>query len=335
MRKTRLQNRISGSMFTLPVCAVITLLLWGFPLREGEGIFLSRLSFTVPHFVALVCVALIAYVLVEMNNVNMLIRVRSRLVSSVWLVSAAVVPLLHTYSHGLVAAVCLSVAYYQLFKTYQAPGSQLNAFHSALMLSAGSLFVPHLLFFLPFFLWHQTVFLRSVTLRSLGAVFLGLAMPFVVVAGYAMVSGDLSFLFRWAETLSLYYAVSSEAYQTLTLQQWASWAVISLWGWCITSPPVTVTASRPECSSMSSCASFLPSRRSWPSSPSTWMTGCPCSWLRVRPSRPISLPLRVPVSPMPCSLWPFAPSAPWACWAFGKSICGSCPVESFSPHLKV
>ena len=231
MRKTRLQNRISGSMFTLPVCAVITLLLWGFTLREGEGIFLSRLSFTVPHLVALVCVALIAYVLVEMNNVNMLIRVRSRLVSSVWLVSAAVVPLLHTYSHGLVAAVCLSVAYYQLFKTYQAPDSQLNAFHSALMLSAGSLFVPHLLFFLPFFLWHQTVFLRSVTLRSLGAVFLGLAMPFVVVAGYAMVSGDLSFLFRWAETLSLYYAVSSEAYQTLTLQQWASWAVISLWGW--------------------------------------------------------------------------------------------------------
>lgn len=231
MRKTRLQNRISGSMLTLPVCAVITLLLWGFPLREGEGMFLARLSFTAPCLVALACVALIAYVLVEMNNVNMLIRVRSRLVSSVWLVSAAVVPLLHTYNKGLVAAVCLSVAYYQLFKTYQAPGSQLNAFHSALMLSAGSLFVPHLLFFLPFFLWHQTVFLRSVTLRSLGAVLLGIFLPFAIVGGHAMVSEDPTFLFQWAESLSRYYPLSSEAYQTLTLQQWASWGVISLWGW--------------------------------------------------------------------------------------------------------
>lgn len=231
MRKTRLQNRISGSMLTLPVCAVITLLLWGFPLREGEGMFLARLSFTAPCLVALACVALIAYVLVEMNNVNMLIRVRSRLVSSVWLVSAAVIPLVHTYSHGLVSAVCLSVAYYQLFKTYQDHNSQLNAFHSALMLSIGSLFVPHLIFFQLFFLWHQAVFLRSVTLRSLGAVLLGAAMPFVVVAGYALVREDLSFLFQWAAALSWYRPISSEAYQTLTLQQWASWSVISLWGW--------------------------------------------------------------------------------------------------------
>lgn len=230
MKKNRLQNRISGSMFTLPVCAVVTLWLWGFPLQEGDGAFFSRLSFSLPHLIALGLVALVAYSLMEMNNVNMLIRVRSRLVSSVWLISVATIPLTRVYSPGLVAAVCLSVAYYQLFRTYQRRGCQLNSFHYALMISLGSLFVPHLMGFLPFFLWHQTVFLRSTTLRTLGAVLLGTALPLVPVVGYAMVVNDYSFLLRWIEVLSQYRPLSLESYRVLTVQQWASWGIISLWG---------------------------------------------------------------------------------------------------------
>lgn len=230
MRRYRLQNRISGSMFTLPICAVVTLLLWIFPIQEGNGGLSVRFSFTPERLAALVLTALVAYTLTETNNVNRLIRVRSRLVSSVWLISAATIPFVHVWCDGLAATACLSVAYYQLFRTYQQRDCQVKTFHYALMIGLGSLFVPHLICFLPFFLWHQTVFLRSTTLRTLCAALLGVILPLVIVAGYALATDEGSFLLLWWGKLSQYNPVSRDAYHVLEAQQWQSWATLSVWG---------------------------------------------------------------------------------------------------------
>lgn len=228
MRRDRLQNHISGSVFTLPVCAVVAVLLWWFPLAQDADSVSS--SFERSHLIALGIVALTTYALVEMNNVNMLIRVRSRMVSSVWLVCVSTIPVLHTYSPSLVAVLCLSVAYYQLFSTYQRRGCEVSTFHYALMIGLGSIFVPHMVCFLPIFLWHQTFFLRSTTLRTFFAALIGCSLPLAAWGAYWVVVDDYAAIQQWLAVLTTYTYLDVNSYLSLSISQIASWGFISFLG---------------------------------------------------------------------------------------------------------
>lgn len=229
MNKNRLQNHISGSVFTLPVCAFVACLAWWLPVLLPDS-----LPWAIPtaqvtdRSIAFVLAALITYVLIEMNNVNMLIRVRSRMVSSTWLLAATTIPVVHFYSDGLAAALCLAISYYLLFSTYQRKGCEVSTFHYALFLGLGSIFLPQLLVFLPFFLWHQTVFLRSTTLRTLCAALVGCLFPLLLWAAYWHVREDYAPLLRWFSVLTSYAPIEAASYLSLSLQQIASWGLLTL-----------------------------------------------------------------------------------------------------------
>ncbi len=245
MRRERLQNRIAGSVFTLPLCAVLALVLWWIPeqhaaVGEGTDVFgflPDGLSWSwqcfvvdVPRIVAFLLMVVTTCVLIEMNNRNLLLRIRSRLVSSTWLVAAACITPLHVYSPGLVAAVCVAGALYMLFFTYQKRDCQANTFHWALLLGIGSIFVPHVVCFLPLFLWHQTVFLRSMSLRSFCAALVGCLFPLSLWSGYWVVCDNYVPLLEWVGTLTTYAPLCPDNYLGFSVQQVASWGLVTLLG---------------------------------------------------------------------------------------------------------
>ena len=218
MRKGRLQNKVSGSMFTLPVAAVIAALLWWMPaghyeLSTGIGIALA---------------AIVAYVLLETNNKNMLIRVRSRMVSSCWVFFAAVIASMHPFSFGLLSSLFLSISYYLLFKTYQQQDPVRYSFHAALMLGVSACLVPHVIAFVVLFIWHQMVFLRSMTFRALFAILIGSLFPFLLWGGYCLFVDDYSMLLDWVGRLISYDRIQPSNYTALTIQAIASWLLPSL-----------------------------------------------------------------------------------------------------------
>lgn len=219
MRRDRLQNHVSGSVLTLPTCAVLFFVSWYF---TNQNVLLDPWT-----WVMLLVLVFTAYILIEMNNRNQLLRVRSRMVSSVWLVFVACMPVLQIYGEGPVAACAMAGAYFMLFRTYQKICSEADSFHYGLMLGLSSLFLPKLIFCLPLFLWHQTIFLRSMTLRNLCAVIVGCLFPYIALSGYSLVADDWSNLLYWWQDLRQLVPLSVDAYKHLSVLQIAGWGLVS------------------------------------------------------------------------------------------------------------
>lgn len=219
MRRDRLQNHVSGSVLTLPTCAVLFLVSWYF---NNSSALMEPWTWS-----TLLILVLTAYILIEMNNRNQLLRVRSRMVSSVWLVLAACIPLLQTCCEGTLAACATAGAYFMLFRTYQKIGCEADTFHHGLLVGVSSLFLPQLIFCLPLFLWHQMVFLRSMTIRTLCAAIVGCLFPYLVVGAYLFLTDDFSYLIEWWQEVQAWQAISLDAYRQLSVTQIANWTLVS------------------------------------------------------------------------------------------------------------
>ena len=173
---------------------MLTIGMWWLPQRV----------FTPDLVVGLILTALTSYVILETNNTYQVIRIRSRMVSSVWLFGAGCFITMHPFSPSLLAAFCLSVSLYLLFRTYQQPQATTDTFHVFLMLSFGSIVLPPVAFLAPFFLWYLIVFMRSLSFRSFLAALIGLLLPFWFWGGWLLWQEDLSPLLSWRDDLLVY-----------------------------------------------------------------------------------------------------------------------------------
>lgn len=178
MRRKGLRYQIGESDFTLLGAGLVCATLWtwgGVSTELGVGFLL---------------VGLTAFVLVDFNNSNALLRVRSRMVSSVYLVLMGVLSWLHAFQPDALLPLCVLGCYYLLFRTYQSRAPQGYAFHAFLCIGLGTLIFPRLLLFVPFYWLAMLVQLRSLTLRSFTASLLGLALPLWLVDGYHFVMAE-------------------------------------------------------------------------------------------------------------------------------------------------
>lgn len=213
MRKERLQNHVAGSVFTLPVCTVVAVLLWWFPLGQYRWDYAAALGLA----------TLIAYVLLETNNRFHLIRVRSRMVASVWAFFAAVTSSLHVWHEGLIVALCVAVAHLSLFYSYEQRQPVKESFHAGLFLGVGILFAPWLIVMPLFFMLHQMVYLRSFSFRCFFATLIGCVFPAMVVLVPSVLIDDFSRLTDWYQVLMSFTPITLENYVSLTLQQAVTW----------------------------------------------------------------------------------------------------------------
>ena len=139
---------------------------------------LPQKEFSVQCLLGLVLCLLTTYIVMETNAQQHIIRIRTRMMSCVWLILAASLSFLHPMGEPIVAAAFLCVSYHLLFRCYQKHRPQALAFHAFLMLSLGSFCAPVMLpMAIPFFLY-LAIFLRTLPKKAFWAGILGLTVPY-------------------------------------------------------------------------------------------------------------------------------------------------------------
>jgi hypothetical protein len=218
MTHNRFQNKVAGSVFTLPVCVVIAAALWWLPQQDSS----------IPNILGLALCLLTTYVMMETNAQQHIIRIRTRMMSSVWLILAASLSFMHPLAKPIIAANFLCIGYHLFFRCDQEDEPQIYVFHTFLMLSLGSFCAPiMLLMAVPFFLY-LTIFLRSLTNKVFWAGVLGLIVPFWCYASWCFITKDMqSFVTRIVD-MAQFEQPSLEAIVSLPFVWQVSAAFIAL-----------------------------------------------------------------------------------------------------------
>ena len=205
MVNARFQNKVAGSVFTLPICIVIAVALWWLPQR----------AFSVPHILGLVLCLLTTYVVMETNAQQHIIRIRTRMMSCVWLMLTACLAFMHPLEEPIIASACLCISYMLLFRCYQRLRPQAFVFHAFLMLSIGSFFAPVMLAMaIPFFLY-IALLLRSLTKKAFWAGVLGIVAPYWCYAVWCFVMGDMQSFVATLSDMAQFEMPSLESLTTL------------------------------------------------------------------------------------------------------------------------
>lgn len=186
MATKSLRLRVATGGSTLPAAVVIAILSWLVPAPTGSA-----------RWIGLAVTGVAAYVMVECNNRNALLRVRSRMTTASFLALTAACPFLHDWTAAMGAVPALLLAVTLIFATYQQPRAEGITFYAFLCLSLGSFGFPALLVLVPFLWLSMLVHLRSLTGRSFLASLLGLALPYWGYAGWAAWSNRLDTAFSW------------------------------------------------------------------------------------------------------------------------------------------
>lgn len=179
--RRRLQNRIAESSATLPTVCVVATLLWWLPTG----------GYTTPLLLGWLACAVTTAFLLETDAQNALLRVRSRMIPSLFLLLMAACGFLHPLQDGTVVQLLLAASLLCLLRTSEHPRPQADTFHAHLLLSLSSLLWSPMLLLAPVLWWCQGVYLRSLGWRGLGAAVCGLVLPWAFWAGGAFALGQM------------------------------------------------------------------------------------------------------------------------------------------------
>lgn len=183
MQKKDLRTRVATGTYTLPAMTAFTVVLWVMP-DVGDW----RL------WAGLLTTGWTAYQLIELNNRNTLLRVRSRMVSVTFLYLLLALPAVHAFTPQSLVPLCVAASFRPLFQAYQKAAAQKDVFQSFLLVSLSSLLFPPMLCLLPCYCLSLSVHLRALSGRTLAAGALGAVLPYWLGAALAMWKGNLEAL---------------------------------------------------------------------------------------------------------------------------------------------
>lgn len=163
----RLQNRIAESRWTLPVACVYGLLVWLAGGLVSHGL-----------WVTFVCFAVATYLMVELNNRNALLRIYSRMVSVSFIALSMMLPRMMYATRASLAGVCFVMSLFVLLFCYQDRQSVGKTFYTFMILSIGSIFDVHLLYYVPALWLVMAFYLQSMSWRALFASIIGVITPY-------------------------------------------------------------------------------------------------------------------------------------------------------------
>lgn len=163
----RLQNKVAESTLTLPIVVALGVLVWLFCGLIKNG-----------WWIQLACFAASCYLMVELSNSNALLRIRSRMVTSTFIVlSCAASPLFGSLQGGI-TQLCFIIALLMFFQTYQQPERVGRIYYGYLFISLASLLFPQVLCFVPFLWILQATQLQAFSAKVFFASLLGLVTPY-------------------------------------------------------------------------------------------------------------------------------------------------------------
>lgn len=157
-----------------------------------------------------------------------LIRIRTRMMSCVWIMLAAAMPFLHPLGKPAIAAVCLSLSYLLLFRCYQLHRPEIWVFHSFMFLGLGSFCTPAMLPMALLFYIYLAGFLRSLTWKGIWAGLIGLVSPYWCWLVWCLLTDDLDTFTTFCTSMFDVTPIAWKNIQSMPLQWLASWGYIAL-----------------------------------------------------------------------------------------------------------
>ena len=204
--KLDFQKTIATSQATLPVSCAVAVVVW---LLCHHSDFL-RLDLLLGLSVSIVAV----YLLAELNNHNALIRIGSRIISSLFALLMAVVVQLHTFQTGHVILLFALLSLFCFTSLYQNP-APVPSFLAYLFLSLATLAFPKLWLFVPFW-WLSQLYMRGLTRRTFVASCLGLVTPYWFCFAVLFCLDDYETLSEFCREMADFHAPS---YADLTVEK--------------------------------------------------------------------------------------------------------------------
>lgn len=175
------QNKLAESRLTLPLSVALFVLA---RLFQGQGLSLSAAA----SMVLCLCTAA---VMMESNIGLQILRVRSRLGESLWLLLAAAMPFLYGLEAPAKCAFCLAAAMGLLQCCYQSRDSVALVYHSHLFLGIGSLFAPVMLPLGLLFYVCLAALMRAFSWKALWAGVVGMLTPYWCWVAWEACVGDV------------------------------------------------------------------------------------------------------------------------------------------------
>lgn len=179
----RFQNRVAESRIALPVIGV-----YAFAVCALGGLFTEQL------WVQFVLLAVSSFLMMELNNVNALIRIYSRMVSCSFLVLAVMSQYLVVDVRCGIVQACFIAFYLFLFSAYQDNRAMGRVFYAFLMLGIASTMFVQILFFVPvvWVLLCTNLMVRS--FRAFVSSLFGLLVPYWFMVAYYLYIDDVDSL---------------------------------------------------------------------------------------------------------------------------------------------
>lgn len=179
----RFQNRVAESRIALPVTGV-----YAFAVCALGGLFTEQL------WVQFVLLAVSSFLMMELNNVNALIRIYSRMVSCSFLVLAVMSQYFVVDVRCGIVQACFIAFYLFLFSAYQDNRAMGRVFYAFLMLGIASTMFVQILFFVPlvWVLLCTNLMVRS--FRAFVSSLFGLLVPYWFMVAYYLYIDDVDSL---------------------------------------------------------------------------------------------------------------------------------------------
>ena len=205
----RLQNRIADSGTALPIAAVYAIGIWAIAMFGG-----SPTLFAWPQ---MACYAAASYMMVELNNSNALIRVRSRMVGATFIILSCLYVNGFQSLLGALGLVGIIATILQLFTTYQDKQAAGKTYYAFLALGCSSLLYAEYLYYVPI-LWILMISrLNSFSWRTMMASILGIITPYWFASLWLFYTWDFTAITEHLSDLNSF--VFPANYLAVTLEQ--------------------------------------------------------------------------------------------------------------------
>lgn len=192
----RTQNRVAESRFMLPLVVAYAIAVW-----LASGLLIPSIPITSAEllrgaWVQFACFLISAYLMVELNNSNALIRIYSRTVSCSFIVLVCAGCFLFSSLGGAIVQLCMVAGCIAAFHCYQNKLSMGWTYYAFLCVGLASVVFVQILFYVPL-LWAMMFFrLTSLSWRTFFASIVGLLTPYWFAIPILFYQGSIDLLWQ-------------------------------------------------------------------------------------------------------------------------------------------
>ncbi len=163
----RIQNKVAESRWALPMAILYSIAIWLLAGLVQEQ-----------WWIQFGCFLLSSTLMAHLNNINVLIRIYSRMVSVSFIFLSTAAVFLFPSVKGAVIQLCFIASLLFFYNCYQDKETPGWTFYTFLFLGLGSIADIHFLYFVPIFWLMMVIIVYSISWRTVVASLVGLLTPY-------------------------------------------------------------------------------------------------------------------------------------------------------------